>query len=132
MGTTRTSTATASSRSLWGFGGPQRRAPDLSGHCWTPAAHCRTSARRQRECQIECHEQCQNTCQKVCRNGCQIECQNNSKYMPERMSISEVTKQRKEMEKKSRLSADQVVQLCKVMAPWIRWGMEKVAERSRF
>ena len=57
-----------------GIRGPQRRAPNLSGHCWTPA-HCRTSARRQRECQIECHEQCQNTCQKVCRNGCQIECQ---------------------------------------------------------
>lgn len=40
-------------------------------------------------------------------------------------SDDEVTKQRKEMEKKSRLSADQVVQLCKVMAPC---GKERLLE----
>ena len=69
------------SRSLWAFqdlnrerqisagtAGPQPRTPDLSGHC-------RTSARRQRECQIECQKEFQNTCQKVWQNGCQIECQ---------------------------------------------------------
>jgi hypothetical protein len=50
-----------------------------------------------------------------------------SKYMPERMPISEATKQRKEMEKKSRLSADQVVQLCKKswrlgsVGGWRKW-----------
>ena len=64
---------------------PQLRAPGVSGHC-------RTWARRQRECQIECQKErqnrchiecqkeCQNRCQmtwqKECLNRCQVECQN--------------------------------------------------------
>jgi hypothetical protein len=51
---------------------PQLRAPDLSGHC-------RTSAKRQGECQKrfqkECQKDCQNVRRKVCQNGCQMECQ---------------------------------------------------------
>ena len=49
---------------------PQRRAPDLSGHC-------RTSARRQNEClkrcQNRCHIECQIECQSICQEECQIE-----------------------------------------------------------
>ena len=47
----------------------QPRVPDLTGHC-------RTSARRQRECQIECQKERQNRCQIECQKECQRECHN--------------------------------------------------------
>ena len=58
--------------------GPQPRAPELSGHCWaSTAGHCRTSARRQRECQNRCQIEGQKECQKECQNmnRCQTRCQ---------------------------------------------------------
>ena len=47
-----------------GLAGVFAVAPNLSGHC-------RTSARCQREHQIECQKECQNRCQIECQTECQ-------------------------------------------------------------
>ena len=54
--------------------GPQPRAPDRQQ--WAlPDPNCgRTSARCQRECQIESQKECQNRCEIGCQKECQREC----------------------------------------------------------
>ena len=51
---------------------PQLRAPDLS-ELQISVGYCRTSAKRQRECQIECQNRCQKECQNVCRKYVSID-----------------------------------------------------------